>query len=676
MGCCDLTLSELESRVARSLLKFTKLPLRHSLKYGAYCGLAALLSSAGATELEEMTGGVQPPVAMELTAVPKVPISLATQVSRYQNVRSASVVGWIGDELLIRTRFGDTSQLHRVSTPLGMREQITFAQEPIGGALLPPLDEAKQLIYLKDAGGSESYQIFHMDLETREAKLLSDGKSRYTGVSFNDSGSQIAYSSTEINGRDTDLFIRNISQGEPRVVQQGQGVGWYVEDWAPNSSNILISQYVSPTESRLYQVDLDTLKREHLLEPYGAISIGSVAYSGTGDSVFFVSFLDGEFARLYQLDIGTGNVTPRSPEIEWNVSYFGLSRDRKMLAYVVNEAGYSKTYLQDLETETFLELPDFPKGQMTNIRFSPDGKRIALTHRTPTSQSDVYVLEIATKELTRWTKSELGELNEEMLVAPELKSFESFDGREIPVFVFKPSTEGPHPVLIYIHGGPESQYRPSFSSTFQFYLNDLGIALWVPNVRGSSGYGKEYLGLDNGYLREDSVKDIGELIEFIRTQADMDSSRIGVTGGSYGGYMVLASLVHFGDRLKAGIETVGISNFVTFLENTQDYRRDLRRVEYGDERDPDMRAFLESISPLNQVEKIKTPLLIGQGLNDPRVPASESQQILEALQTNDVPVWYVLARDEGHGFRKKPNRDYWTYVVAQFLREHLIATTP
>lgn len=616
---------------------------------------------------------VSPPAAMEFTNVPAVPIELSADVGRYQNVRSAGVVNWVGDSLLIRTRFGDTSQIHLVNSPLGMREQITFAHEPIGGALVPPLAAPRRIIYSKDVGGSESYQLFLMDLESRRSELLTDGKSRYTGVSFSHSGNRIAYSSTEVNGRDTDLFIQELG-GERVVVQQGEGVGWSVEDWSPDDRKILISRYVSVIESELYEVDLSTLARTRLLEEHGAISIGSVAYSESGEHVFFTSYLDGEFARIFELDLSNGAVGPRSPKIDWNVSFFRLSRDRKMLAYVVNEGGYSKTHLVNVDSKQELVLPQFPLGIMSNIRFNHDDTRIAFSYQTATSQTDAYVLDLNSQELTRWTRSELGELPSEKMVSPELKRFSSFDGREIPVFVFEPTSDGPHPVLIYIHGGPESQYRPRFSATFQFYVNELGVALWVPNVRGSSGYGKEYLGLDNGYLREDSVRDIGALIDFIALDESMDASRVGVIGGSYGGYMVLASLVHFGDRLKAGVETVGISNFVTFLENTQDYRRDLRRAEYGDERDADMRAFLESIAPLNQVERISTPLLIGQGLNDPRVPASESQQILAALQSREIPVWYVLANDEGHGFRKKPNWDYWWYVVTMFLRAHLLSS--
>lgn len=626
--------------------------------------LTALLPAAN-------DGVAQPPPALELTAVPAVPVELTQDVARYQNARSAGVINWIGDALLIATRFGDTRQLHLVRQPLGMREQLTFASEPIGGALVPPVAEPTHVLFSKDVGGSESYQLFLMDLAERTSTLLTDGTSRYTGVSFDPTGAKIAYSSTELTGRDTDLFIQELG-GDRTVLQRDQGVGWYVEDWSPDGTRVLVSRYVSVVESELFEIDLQTLQRTRLLADQGAISLGSVAYDHTGESVLFVSFLTEEFERIHALDLDSDAVTAVSPAIDWNVSFFHLSRDRSLLAYVVNEDGYSKTHLVDMQSRQDVALPEFPQGRMSSIRIHPDNSRMAFSYQTPTSQTDVYVLDIESQELTRWTRSELGELPEAKMVSPELKRYPSFDDREIPVFVFQPAGEGPHPVLIYIHGGPESQYRPSFSATFQFYVNELGLALWVPNVRGSSGYGKEYVGLDNGFKREDSVRDIGALLDFIGTQNDMDASRIGVTGGSYGGYMVLASLVHYSDRLKAGIETVGISNFVTFLENTQDYRRDLRRAEYGDERDPKMRAFLESIAPLNQVERIKKPLLIGQGLNDPRVPASESRQIFDALQASEIPVWYVLAKDEGHGFRKKPNRDYWQYVVAMFLRKHLL----
>ena len=278
----------------------------------------------------------------------------------------------------------------------------------------------------------------------------------------------------------------------------------------------------------------------------------------------------------------------------------------------------------------------------------------------------------------RWTSSEVGGLNTSTFVTPELIEYETFDlvdgkPRKIPAFYFKPEkSNGPMPVLISIHGGPESQYRPFFRSTLQYYLNELGIAVLAPNVRGSNGYGKTYLQLDNGGKREDTVKDIGKLLDWIAQQPELDSGRVGVMGGSYGGYMVLAAMIQFNDRLRAGIDVVGISNFVTFLENTKAYRRDLRRAEYGDERDPEMRAFLNKISPTTNAHKIARPMFIAQGLNDPRVPASESEQMVKVIRENGGAVWYMLAKDEGHGFRKKTNRNFYSNVVALFLQTFLL----
>jgi dipeptidyl aminopeptidase/acylaminoacyl peptidase len=316
-------------------------------------------------------------------------------------------------------------------------------------------------------------------------------------------------------------------------------------------------------------------------------------------------------------------------------------------------------------------------GVMTGFDFSPDGERLALSLATPTAPADLWTLSVPERTVSRWTRSEVGGLDPAGFVDPELLSFTTFDEvdgapRQIPAFLYRPPGPGPHPVLVYLHGGPEAQYRPYFSSTFQYLVGELGMAVIAPNVRGSNGYGKSYLKLDNGFRREDSVRDVGALLDWIGSRSDLDANRVVVQGGSYGGYMVLASLVHYSDRLAAGIESVGISNFVTFLENTQPYRQDLRRAEYGDERDPGMRAHLISISPLYQVEKISRPLMISQGANDPRVPASESEQIFRALKARQIPVWYLLAEDEGHGFRKKANRDYSAAVMTLFLERFVL----
>jgi dipeptidyl aminopeptidase/acylaminoacyl peptidase len=314
--------------------------------------------------------------------------------------------------------------------------------------------------------------------------------------------------------------------------------------------------------------------------------------------------------------------------------------------------------------------------------FSPDGSKLALTINTARSPSDTYVLHLGGDaldygRLERWTYSEVGGLDTTAFREPELIEFPTFDTvdgqpRKIPAWLYRPAGDGPFPVVISIHGGPEGQARPAFSSTYQLWLEKLGAAVLVPNVRGSAGYGKTYVALDNGFRREDSVKDIGALLDWIGTQPDLDEDRVAVFGGSYGGYMVLASAVHFSDRLKAAVDIVGISSFVTFLENTQDYRRDLRRAEYGDERDPEMRAHLEKISPVNNVEHIRIPLFVVQGENDPRVPVTESIQMVEALREQGQPVWYMNALNEGHGYRKKENRDIYQQATVLFLRTHLL----
>ena len=601
--------------------------------------------------------------------VPEVPDAIRAGLARYQNTRSASLQGWLGDGILIATRFGNTTQLHRVETPLGMRRQLTYFAEPVGGAIVDPDAGRDGFVYLKDVGGSEFYQLFRFDNESGESTLLTDGKSRYRGVSFSPSGRWLGYSTTEANGVDWDLHIQDPT-GERTVVQQGAGVGWSIDDFSADETRVLASRYLSVNESRLYEIDLASGARTRLL-PDTTAAFGTIRY-GLDDGVYFTSDMDAEFMRLHRLDTETGDVAVLTPDTPWDVESFALSRDRERLAYAVNEDGISRLVAFDLTTGAFVALPGLPPGIISGLRFHADSRRLGFTVRSPAAPSDVFSIDLETRLLTRWTKSELGGLEGVGLAEPELIRYPTFDGRSIPAFVYRPPGPGPHPVLVSIHGGPESQSRPTFSSTAQYYVNELGAAVIYPNVRGSRGYGKTWLKLDNGRLREDSVRDIGALLDWIASQSDLDADRVAVSGGSYGGYMVLACLVHYGDRLKAGVERVGISNFVTFLENTQPYRQDLRRAEYGDERDAGMRAFLESIAPLNRVAVMTTPLLISQGLNDPRVPASESEQILAALKKQGVPVWYVLAKDEGHGFRKKSNRDYLTAVTAMFLERHLL----
>jgi dipeptidyl aminopeptidase/acylaminoacyl peptidase len=372
-------------------------------------------------------------------------------------------------------------------------------------------------------------------------------------------------------------------------------------------------------------------------------------------------------------------ITEGSP---WDVSDFAVSDDGDRGAFVTNEDGISRLYLMNSKSRQFSRVSKIPVGLISGLAFSPDSRRLAFNLSTAQTPSDVYVLELgrraeAARSLVRWTFSEVGGLDTSSFVEPKLVRYPTFDTigegqRTIPAFVYKPPGKGPHPVIIHVHGGPESQYRPAFSKKTQMWLAELGVAVIAPNIRGSTGYDSTYLAMDNGLKREDAIRDIGALLDWIAEQKDLDQDRVAIYGSSYGGYVVLASAVHFGDRLRAGVDVVGISNFVTFLENTEDYRRDFRRLEYGDERDPEMRAFLERISPINNVDRIDIPLLVVQGRNDPRVPARQSEQIVRALRERGRPVWYIEALNEGHGYDRKENRDIYEQATILFLQKYLL----
>ena len=344
----------------------------------------------------------------------------------------------------------------------------------------------------------------------------------------------------------------------------------------------------------------------------------------------------------------------------------------------MNEDGISVLQVLRFGDSTALKLPRTPVGIIGGLQFDPKSSRLGFSMNMATGPGDVYSIDLKTMKLDRWTFSEVGGLDTRSFLEPKLIHYPTFDQihgqqRSIPAFFYRPrSVDGTIPVIIDIHGGPEGQSRPGFSPLHQYYAKELGCAVLVPNVRGSTGYGKTYLALDNGFNREHSVRDVGALLDWIENQPELDATRVAVVGGSYGGYMVLASLTTFPERIRCGVDVVGISNFVSFLQNTESYRRDLRRVEYGDERDPAMNEYLSRIAPSNNATRIRSPLFVVQGENDPRVPASEARQIVKAVEGNGIPVWTLFAKDEGHGFQKKNNRDYLTRSVILFFQEFLL----
>jgi dipeptidyl aminopeptidase/acylaminoacyl peptidase len=651
--------------------------------------LATLLLAAPAARAAETAPQTLPvPESISVQGVPPIPTRSVEDLLPYENLRAALLSDWHPTErrLLIRTRFAESPQIHEVAMPMGARAQLTFYRDPASEGHYRP-GRPDQIVYALNEGGAENFQLFLLDRKTGRARRFTDGTHRYTSPVWSRDGKLLAYASNARNGRDMDVYVADpATPGSERRIAEVQG-SWSPLDWSADNRRVLLSEYVSINEAYLHWVDAAG-GEVHTITPRNARKEDpTVAYDGgkwspDGRSVYTSSDKDSEHLRLVRLDLATGASTVLSGDVPWDVEQLDLSDDGRRLAFFTDEDGVSRLHLLDATTGAPLPSPELPAGVSGALLFRPGSHEVAFDLSSARSPSDVYSYDLDTRRLERWTASEAGGLNPEVFPLPELIHYPTFDSaakngprRTIPAFVYRPDAsrfKGRRPVYVSIHGGPESQARPLFLGSMNYLMDELGVALIYPNVRGSSGYGKSYLKLDNGRLREDSVKDIGALLDWIATQPDLDPTRVMVAGGSYGGYMSLAVMTFYSDRLACGWDTVGISNFVTFLQNTQGYRQDLRRAEYGDERDPQMRAFLEGIAPVNRAKQITKPLLVSQGANDPRVPLAESDQIAAAVKSNGVPVWYLVAKDEGHGFGKKTNTDYQRAVLFEFIRKYLI----
>lgn len=603
---------------------------------------------------------------------------LKREVGRYLEFRAAAFADWHPRrrEMLVATRFAETPQLHLVTHPGGDRRQITFLPEPVAGGTFDP-QAGEFLVFLQDNGGGEFYQLYRLEFADGRIHLLTDGKSRNTGIRWSRGGTEFAYTSTRRTGRDNDIYVMNPRvPGSDRLVAQVPGGGWSVMDWSPDEARLLVGEYISINESRLHVCDVRTGKLERVTPATTEkIAWSAGVFARDGRSLFVVSDQDSEFQRLGKLELSSSKFTPLVADLRADVEDFDLSDDGKRLAFVSNEAGASRLHLLDAQSGRELRAPKLSLGVIAGLKWNANNRDLAFSLSSAKSPNDVYSLDAKTGRVERWTQSETGGLNPEQFVEPELIRLKSFDGLEISGFLYRPDSKkhsGPRPLLISIHGGPEAQSRPGFQARNNYFLNELGVAVLYPNVRGSAGYGKSFLALDNGFKREDTVKDIGAFLDWVQRDGRLDAKRVAVYGGSYGGYMSLASMIHFHERLRCGIDVVGISSFLTFLKNTQDYRRDLRRVEYGDERDPAMAAFLAKISPLNQPHRITRPLFVVQGLNDPRVPATESEQMVKAIRERGGKVSFLMAKDEGHGFQKKRNVDFLFASLVAFLKENLL----
>lgn len=646
--------------------------MRDLLRAFAICLIAVSFGSAQGSY-------IQPGDNLVVEGIPPIPASLADTAARYSDFRSAEAQDWhpVKREMLINTRFADTSQIHRVSMPGGARYQLTFFPDRVRSARYEP-KTGEYFLFTKDVGGGEWYQLYRYDLSSGVITLLSDGgrSQNSIGVWSND-GKRIAYTSTRRNGKDRDVWIMDpANPAENRLFLELSGGGWNVAGWSPDDTKLLLRELISVNESLLWLADTSTGQKKRIGFPGGAEKIfyGSAVFSKDGKGLYVTTDRDSEFQRLARIDLATGAHSYLSSHINWDVDALQLSYDGKTLAFIANEDGSGVLHLLDTASGKETPSPRLPPGSVGGVRWHRNNRDLAIQLSSARASNEVYSMDVKSGKVERWTFSETGGILTEQFSEAKLIRWRSFDDRMISGFLYEPPERfvGKRPVIIDIHGGPESQSTRGFLGRDNFYLNELGVAMILPNVRGSTGYGKTFVKLDNGMKRMDSVRDIGALLDWIQSQPNLDADRIMVTGGSYGGFMTLAVATQYNDRIRCALDVVGISNLVTFLQNTEAYRRDLRRVEYGDERDPEIRAYLEKTAPVNDAKNISKPLFIVQGYNDPRVPYTESEQMVATVRQNGSQVWYLMARDEGHGFAKKKNQDFLFYATVRFVQDFLL----
>jgi dipeptidyl aminopeptidase/acylaminoacyl peptidase len=635
---------------------------------------------------------VKPPAQIVTRGIPPIPATLAEKVKPYLAARALRFQDWhpVKKHMLLtqRPKGGQVAQLYVLEKPLGKPRQLTRGPEPVRSAQYQPVD-GRSLIFTRDVGGSERYQIFHHDLATGKTTRLTDGKNRHTGARWSPDGKRIAYFSPKRNERDIDLYVVDPTRpGSGKLLAQLPGGGWWLADWSANGEIMMLIEYISITNSRLHIVDARTGERSRFSpELKVEVSYRNARFDPQMRAVYYTCDEDSDFQHIIRLDLKTGHRKRMLGGVKWDVEAFELSPDGRTLAVVHNQEGASNLRFigaaSGKPAARFAGTAALPIGVIRSLQWHRTGAGLVYDIEWALSPGTIRTLKAGQKEPTSWAVSDTAQLDLNQISHPRHWRLRSVDGVEFDSVVYAPgrmvngkfipqkSARG-RPVVILFHGGPESQFRPRFMGRFNYLMSGEDMILVCPNVRGSRGYGKKFLKADNGKGRATVMRDIQRLRNAIGADDSFDANRIAVMGGSYGGFMTLHSMVVLNNFVKCGVDVVGISNFVTFLKNTSDYRRDLRRVEYGDERDPKMRKFLQELSPLTHVNEITRPLLIVQGANDPRVPASESEQMEKALRKNGIETWYLLAKDEGHGFRKQSNREFQFLTTIQFLRKHLL----
>ena len=626
---------------------------------------------------------IPPPADMVHDGVPPVPASVPASTFRYMLYYSSSFIGWdpIKPEPLVTGYFGGSFHAGRVPNP-GEPPEF-FTPLPDGYAEIHYAPSGKYFLYVKGEGTQP--QMYRYDIDSKTSTMLTDGKSRNLYPIWSSSAKWIAYSSSQRDGIDVDVYVMDpLDPKTSRMVAELKGGAWAPFAWSPDDRRLVLSEARSWGETYLWLLDIENGKMTPLTPPEG----GQVAFNGSyvffskdGKGIYMSTDRGSEFERLAYLDLATGKLRFLTEGIPWDVDEFALSPDGNFLAFVANEDGIGRLHVMDTRSFKELPVPDLPGsgvvqagvGVVPGLQWHRSLPYVAFMFNSTKSPPELFSLNIASGKIERWTRAgkavQTADLRE-----PELIKWKSFDGRTIPGYLYLPpeSFVGKHPVIIDLHGGPTFQFRPAFREADNYFNNALGIATIYPNVRGSSGYGKTFKTLDDGLRRLDATRDVGALLEWIAGRPDLDARRVMLRGASYGGYLALSAASLYSDSILGVISNVAPTNLATFIDRTYNSDKDVWRSEMGDERDKKTREFLERIAPANNAGKMTKPLLLIVGGKDGMESVAETERIVSTLKKNRVPVWYLLAKNEGHGFSGTENYEYEFDSEILFTRRFLL----
>ncbi|HLL15063.1 MAG TPA: S9 family peptidase [Pyrinomonadaceae bacterium] len=601
-------------------------------------------------------------------------------IERYLNIRSASspALAPAGDRVAFLLNVSGTPQVWSVGAAGGWPEQLTFYTDRVDFVRWSP--DGAGMLFAKSRGGDENSQLYWMTTDGAQVRQLTDApRIRHNLGPWSADSRRISYASNKRDPNFFDIYVMDVASGQESLVYQQDGSNAAVA-WSPDGRFIVVSRSSDTLslDNDLYLVELATKGVTHLTPHEGAAQFGDVHFTSDNRSLILSTNVSGEWQSLARMDLQSRKIVPAT-DSAWDTDASEMSADGRLLAYTLNREGFSELYVRKLTDAGASDGRDMSvalpaKGVVGGLDFSRDGRKLAFTFAGARFNSDVWLYDLKTRKLEQVTRASRAGIPQSSFVEPELVRYKTFDGRDIPAWYYRPrnaQASGANqtlPVIISVHGGPEGQERPGFNPTYQYFLS-RGYAVLAPNVRGSTGYGKTYTHLDDVKLREDSVKDLAAAVDWLKTSGSADPRRIAVMGGSYGGYMTLAAITLYPDLWAAAIDTVGIANWESFLRNTSGYRRKQREREYGTlERDLD---FLRAISPLGRVDRIRAPLMVVHGRNDPRVPYTEAEQIVKALRARNSPVEYTLFDDEGHGVVKLNNRLALYPKIVEFLERHM-----